>query len=45
MSGKSKLSGSRQSDKDFKEQGNKYFNACKYDNAIECYSKVILEGN
>jgi len=41
MSGKSKLSGSRQSDKDFKEQGNKYFNACKYDNAIECYSKAI----
>lgn len=41
MSSKSKLSGSRQSDKDFKEQGNKYFNACKYDNAIECYSKAI----
>jgi len=39
MSGKSKIS--RQSDKDFKEQGNKYFNACKYDNAIECYSKAI----
>ena len=36
---KSKLS-TRQSDKDFKEQGNKYFNACKYDSAIDCYSKV-----
>ena len=41
MSGKSK-SMTRQTDKDLKEQGNKYFNACKYDNAIDCYSKVGL---
>eukprot|EP00088_Acartia_fossae_P003810 TRINITY_DN11635_c0_g1_i1.p1 TRINITY_DN11635_c0_g1~~TRINITY_DN11635_c0_g1_i1.p1 ORF type:complete len:290 (-),score=69.18 TRINITY_DN11635_c0_g1_i1:155-1024(-) len=42
MSTKSKMSSSsRQSDKDLKEQGNKYFNACKYDSAIDCYSKAI----
>jgi len=37
----SKHSGSRLSDKDFKEQGNKYFNAGKYEAAIESYSKAI----
>lgn len=37
---KSKLSG-RQSDKDFKDQGNKYFNANKFDSAIDSYSKAI----
>jgi len=37
---KSKLTG-RQSDKDFKDQGNKYFNANKFDSAIESYSKAI----
>jgi len=37
----SKQGGSRLSDKDFKEQGNKYFNAGKYEAAIESYSKAI----
>jgi len=37
----SKHSSSRLSDKDFKEQGNKYFNAGKYEAAIESYSKAI----
>jgi len=37
---KSKSSG-RQTDKDFKEQGNKFFNANKFDSAIESYSKAI----
>jgi hypothetical protein len=32
--------GSRMTDKDHKEQGNKYFNANKFDSAIESYSKV-----
>jgi len=36
---KSKMS--RQTDKDFKEQGNKFFNANKFDRAIESYSKAI----
>merc|ERR1719414_11087 len=36
---KSKMS--RQTDKDFKEQGNKFFNANKFDSAIESYSKAI----
>jgi hypothetical protein len=27
-------------DKDYKEQGNKYFNANKFDSAIESYSKA-----
>ena len=31
----------RESDKDFKEQGNKYFNANKFDSAIASYSKEI----
>jgi len=36
----SKMS-SRMSDKDLKDQGNKYFNANKFDSAIESYSKAI----
>ena len=32
--------GSRMTDKDYKEQGNKYFNANKFDTAIESYSKA-----
>lgn len=36
----SKMSG-RMSDKDLKDQGNKYFNANKFDSAIESYSKAI----
>lgn len=32
---------SRMSDKDLKDQGNKYFNANKFDSAIESYSKAI----
>jgi len=35
------MMGGRQTDKDFKEQGNKYFNANKFDSAIESYSKAI----
>ena len=31
----------RMSDKDLKDQGNKYFNANKFDSAIESYSKAI----
>jgi len=37
---KSKTS-ARQTDKEFKVQGNKYFNANKFDSAIDCYSKAI----
>lgn len=33
--------GSRMTDKDHKEQGNKYFNANKFDSAVESYSKAI----
>merc|ERR1719206_1546658 len=33
--------GARMSDKDLKDQGNKYFNANKFDSAIESYSKAI----
>ena len=29
------------SDKELKDQGNKYFNANKYESAIESYSKAI----
>ena len=36
-SGSSKL----YSDKELKDQGNKYFNANKYDSAIESYSKAL----
>lgn len=36
----SKMSG-RMTDKDLKDQGNKYFNANKFDSAIESYSKAI----
>merc|ERR1712112_716336 len=36
----SKMSG-RMSDKELKDQGNKYFNANKYESAIESYSKAI----
>ena len=36
----SKMS-SRMSDKDLKDQGNKYFNANEFDSAIESYSKAI----
>ena len=32
--------GSRMTDKDYKEQGNKYFNANKLDSAVESYSKA-----
>ena len=32
--------GSRMTDKDHKEQGNKYFNANKFDSAVESYSKA-----
>merc|ERR1712038_1450909 len=32
---------SRMSDKDLKDQGNKYFNGNKFDSAIESYSKAI----
>jgi hypothetical protein len=32
--------GNRMTDKDYKEQGNKYFNANKFDSAIESYSKA-----
>jgi len=31
----------RQSDKELKIQGNKYFNASKFESAIDCYSKAI----
>ena len=32
--------GSRMTDKDHKEQGNKFFNANKFDSAVESYSKA-----
>jgi len=31
----------RQTDKDFKDEGNKYFNLNKFDNAIQSYTKAI----
>jgi len=37
----SKSSGKLYSDKELKDQGNKYFNASKYDSAIESYSKAL----
>lgn len=37
---KSKMA-ARQSDKELKIQGNKYFNASKFESAIDCYSKAI----
>jgi len=40
MSSKSKMSG-RQTDKDLKDEGNKYFNLNKFDSAIQSYSKAI----
>lgn len=37
----SKSSSKLYSDKELKDQGNKYFNATKYDSAIESYSKAL----
>ena len=37
----SKSSSKLYSDKELKDQGNKYFNASKYDSAIESYSKAL----